>query len=147
MNGQVRQRCHPEDLHQIAKVIVRGTYKEIAEAVWKHEKIKPFVVERIQKEVDKQCCLMCSSKKPSLLRQTSKDKMLQFSFEELESELKLRAPIFFGIIKSASRKLRSKDKSSDLYWLASSNLHGSISMSEESKPLYDSTATSCKNNY
>ena len=85
--SQVRKRNLPEDLHQIAKVIVRGTYKEIAEAVWKHEKIKPSIIERIQKKVDKECCLMCSSKKPSLLRETSKDIMKQFSFEQLETEI------------------------------------------------------------
>ena len=124
--SQVRQRCLPEDLHQIAKVIVRGAYKEIAAAVWKHEKIKPFVIERIQKEVDEECYLMCSSKKPSLLRQTPKDKMMQFSFEDLENEMKLRAPIFLGIIKSASRKLRSKDTASDLYWLPATCIAASI---------------------
>ena len=39
---KTKERCLPEDLHQIGKMLCRGTYKQIANAVWRHLELRTF---------------------------------------------------------------------------------------------------------
>ena len=44
----------PENLASLGKTLVRGTYKQIANAVWKNEKIKKEIMQLMRKEVELQ---------------------------------------------------------------------------------------------
>ena len=48
-----------------------------------------------------ECANSCSRKEPSLLGKTSKADMLDFSFEKLGDELKVRTPLLHRILRTA----------------------------------------------
>ena len=62
----------PDDLESLGKMLVRGTYKQIANAALKSEKLKNELVILFQKEVEKEMTQLCSRKNPSCLRNTQK---------------------------------------------------------------------------
>ena len=82
----------PDDLESLGKMLVRGTYKQIAFAAWKNPGVNTHLRELMVKEISKEAAGLCSSKDPSCFRKTDKDSMLQLSMERVSSELKDRAP-------------------------------------------------------
>ena len=115
----------PEDLHQIGKMLCRGTYKQIANAVWRHLGLRQNILQCIAKELDKECSGLCSIKQPSCLRETSKQQMLNFSFEEMDRELQGRAPLLRMVLRAASLR-QSKKMESDLFLLPATCMAASI---------------------
>ena len=67
------ERKNPEDLESLGKMLVRGTYKQIAIAVWKNLKLRKEFEVLMAKEINKECSQLCSRKEPSCLEQTGKD--------------------------------------------------------------------------
>ena len=55
----------PEDLASLGKTLVRGTYKQIANAVGKNEKMKKEIMQLVKKEVKRECTHLCSKRNPS----------------------------------------------------------------------------------
>ena len=54
---------------------------------------------------------LCSKKNPSILRSPSKERMLNFSFEEQRKESEERAPLFFSVLVAAgSTKTKTEEK-------------------------------------
>ncbi len=98
----------PEDFESLAKMLVRGTYKQIATAAWKNEKLKNEFIKLMEKEINKECTQLCSKKNPRILRMTSKDSILTFTFEKLSDELTKRAPLFHSLLLAACINPRSK---------------------------------------
>ena len=98
----------PEDLTSLGKTLVRGTYKQIANAVWKNEKIKKEIMQLVKKEVERECTHLCSKKNPSCLRKTDKEDMLDFSMEKLCSEVEDRAPMLHTVLSAAAINRRSR---------------------------------------
>ena len=47
------------------------------------------ILQCIAEELDKECSRLCSIKQPSCLHETSKQQMLNFSFEEMDRELQV----------------------------------------------------------
>ena len=70
--SKVERKNLPEDLTSLGKTLVRGTYKQIANAVSKNEKIKKEIVQLVKKEVERECTHLCSKKNPSCLRKTER---------------------------------------------------------------------------
>lgn len=111
-----RNRTLPGDLVPVGLMLCRGTYKQIAKACWQVPLIHSQLVDLVVKEVNKECERMSmkgSEKRPqqqSILRKTSKEDVVNFSFENFEQELQTRAPLFHGILKSAASHKRKKDK-------------------------------------
>ena len=128
---KTKERYLPEDLHQIGKMLCRGTYKQIANAVWRHLELRQNILQCIAKELDKECSGLCSIKQPSCLRETSKQQMLNFSFEEMDRELQGRAPLLRMVLRAASLR-QSKKMESDLFLLPATCMAASICLKNRS---------------
>eukprot|EP00112_Aurelia_sp_Birch-Aquarium-sp1_P026280 Seg9236.1 transcript_id=Seg9236.1/GoldUCD/mRNA.D3Y31 product="hypothetical protein" protein_id=Seg9236.1/GoldUCD/D3Y31 len=66
--SQTRERKLPADLLSLGTMLCRGTYRQIAAAAWRNDKLRGHLVENFLKAVDAECCRLCSgprSKKPS----------------------------------------------------------------------------------
>ena len=106
----------PESLESLGKMLCRGTYKQIAGAVWKNPILKKHVQQLFLKEVDRECSAMCSVKHPSCLRSPSKKDLQSFSFKKLNAELETKAPLFSAVLWTASLR---KSKRDDQFWQSS----------------------------
>lgn len=88
----------PEDLESLGKMLVRGTYKQIANAAWKVQNLKTELVNLMLKEIEKETTSLCSRKDPSCLRKTDKKSMQNLTMEEVSREVKTRAPLFHSVL-------------------------------------------------
>ena len=104
------ERKLPEDFESLGKMLVRGTYKQIAVAAWKNLKLRKEFEVLMAKEINKECSQLCSRKEPSCLRQTGKDSMLSFTMEKVSRELVERAPLFHSLLLAASVNPQSRAK-------------------------------------
>ena len=107
----VEKQLHP-DLESLGKVLVRGTYKQIANAAWNSKHIRKHLIVNVLKQIDRECSNICSRKNPSCLRSPSKQKMLDFSFEKENEELEERAPLFYSVLVAGGCNRKKTDKSS-----------------------------------
>ena len=105
-----------EGLESLGKMLCRGTYKQIAGAVWKNPILRKFIQQLYLEEVDRECTAMCSLKNPSCLRSPSKKDLQSFSFKKFNSELESKAPLFSAVLWTASVR---KSKRDDEFWLPS----------------------------
>ena len=103
----------PESLESLGKMLCRGTYKQIAGAVWKNPILKKHVQQLFLKDVDRECTALCSVKHPSCLRSPSKKDLRSFSFAKLNNELETKAPLFSAVLWTASLR---KSKRDDQFW-------------------------------
>lgn len=99
--SKIRERCLNEDLERLGKMLVRGTYKQIARASWQNPKLRKELQVLVLKDVDKECHALCSRKRPSCLRSPSKEQLKNFSFDKLNTEMKNRAPFLRAILHTA----------------------------------------------
>ena len=93
-NSKTSARVLPDNLNSVGKLSCRGTYTQIARAVWRNSKIREQLISFFLKEIYKECCNMCSSKNPGLLRKTAKKDIVNFSFTTLDEEVKQRTPFY-----------------------------------------------------
>ena len=110
-----REKQLPQNMCSLGKMLVRGTFKQIASAAWVCADLRPHLVKKLLKTVHTECAFLCSQKEPSILRRTSKADILDFSFENLGNELQKRVPLFFSVLRAASLKKAAKE--SDFSWL------------------------------
>lgn len=92
------ERKVPEQLESLGKMLVRGTYKQTANAAWRSPNLKKELQLLISKEIDQECT-MCSKKEPSCVGSPDKKKLLNFSLEKFNKELSSRAPFFQAILQ------------------------------------------------
>ena len=102
-----------EGLESIEKMLCRGTYKQIAGAVWKNAILKKHVQQLFLKEIDRECTVLCAQKEPSGFRSTSEKDLETLSFKKLDSELENKAPLFSAVLWTASLR---KSKRDDQFW-------------------------------
>ena len=102
-----------EGLESLGKMLCRGTYKQIAGAVWKNAILRKHVQQLFLQEVDRECTTLCSLKHASCLRSPRKNDIQSFSFKKLNSELETRAPLFSAVLWTASLR---KSKRDDKFW-------------------------------
>ena len=110
-----RSKQIPEDLHQICKKLIRGRYDNLAAAVWKHDELRKHIIKLFLKELNSECEKICQMKEPSILRKTSKNDMMKFSYNEFEKEMKERIPLFRQVLMTAALG-RTKKPEDDLFW-------------------------------
>ena len=115
-NSKTSTRVLPDDLSSLGKMLCQGTYMQVARPAWCNGKIREQLISFFLKEIDKECCNMCSSKNTSLLRKTAKKEIINFSFTKLDEEVKQRTPLLRSVLMSASVR-KTKTKRSDLYWM------------------------------
>lgn len=89
-----KERKLPESLESLGKMLVHGTYKQIANAAWKNDAIRQELIELMARDVYKECMQLCSKKDPSCLNKTDKESMLSFTMEKVYKELKVKVPLF-----------------------------------------------------
>ena len=93
------ERKVPEQLESLGKMLVRGTYKQIANAAWRSPNLRKELQLLVLKEIDRECTAICSKKEPSCVRSPDKKKLLNFTFEKFNLELPSRAPFFQAILQ------------------------------------------------
>ncbi|KAJ7386192.1 hypothetical protein OS493_010585 [Desmophyllum pertusum] len=64
--------------------------------------LKEAIEKKICVDISKECKILCSTANPSLLRNVTKDSMLNFSWKAVGTELETKAPIFFRCIMAAA---------------------------------------------
>ena len=107
-----------EGLESLGKMLCRGTYSQIANAVWKHPTLKKHMQQLFLKQIDSECSQLCSSKSPSCIRSPKVPDMKNFSFKKFDEELKTKAPQLSAVLKTASLR-KSKREKHDAFWLPS----------------------------
>ena len=78
-----------ESLESLGNMLCRGTYNQTAAAVWKSPILKMHCQQLFLKDVDKECCTLCSSKSGSCLQSPTKKQIDEFSFDTLIKELNI----------------------------------------------------------
>ncbi len=122
--SQTAQKVLQPDLESLGKMLVRGTYRQIANAAWRNKYIRQHLVLNVMKDIDKECIGLCSKKSnPSCLRSPSKDKMLSFSFEKQKTELEERAPLLLSVLVAAAS---SKSKRDEKDWIPAIGMASSV---------------------
>ena len=121
-----------EGLESLGKMLCRGTYKQIARAVWKNPILRKYMQQLYLEEVDRECTAMCSLKNPSCLRSPSKKDLQSFSFTKFNSELESRAPLFSAVLWTASVR---KSKRDDVFWLPSVCMSAAVLLKNRSPCL------------
>ena len=111
------------DLEPLGKMLVRRTYKQIANAIWRNTNLRKHLIFNIMKDIDNECIGLCSKKNQSCLQSPDKDKMLDFSFEKQKAELETRAPLLFSVLVGAS-SCRTKRDEKD--WILAVGMAASI---------------------
>ena len=96
------RKLNTTDLESRGKMLVRGTYKQIANAAWKNPSIKSQLTDLMLKDIGKEATQLCSKKNPSCLMSTDKQSMLSFSMEKVSDEIKERAPLLHSALSAAS---------------------------------------------
>ena len=79
------------------------------------DRVREQLILLLLKQIDKECCNLCSSKNPSILRLTSKNYILEFTITKFE-EIKQRTPLLHSVLLTASVR-RRRSSASDLYWI------------------------------
>ena len=118
----VEKKLHPE-LESLGKMLVRGTFKQIANAAWHSKQIRKHLIVNVLKQIDRECTNICSRKNPSCLRSPSKQKMLDFSFAKENEELQERAPLFYSVLVAGGSNKKKTEKSS---WIPAVGMAASI---------------------
>lgn len=108
--SETRERRLPKDLESLGKMLLRGTYKQVARAAWQNPELRKELQHLALKQIDKECNGLCSKKEPSCLRSPFKDDLLNFSFEKLNDELVKRAPFTNSILRAACVNRRNASK-------------------------------------
>lgn len=70
----------------------------------------------------------------SIFKKTSKDDLSSFSFEEADAEMKERCPLFWSIIRAASKSTR-KTEDNDIFWKTSVVTAAAVCLKNRSKRM------------
>lgn len=108
--SETRERFLNKDLESLGKMLLRGTYKQIARASWQNHKLRKELQVLALKDIDKECHELCSRKRPSCLRSPSKEQLQSFSFEKFNNELENRAPFMKAVLHVACVNNRNASK-------------------------------------
>ena len=103
-----RERKLPVDLESLGKMLVRGMYRQIANAASKNPSINKHLRELMVRELEKEVTQLCSKKKSSCLRNTNKQSMVSFTMEKVSNELEERTPLLYSVLSAVSINRRSK---------------------------------------
>ena len=111
--SKTKENVLHEGLESLGKMLCRGTYKQIAGAVWRNPILKKHVQQLFLREVDRECTALCSLKNPSCMRSPTKKDLQTFSFKTFSNELESRAPLLSAVLWTASLR---KSKRQDEFW-------------------------------
>ena len=106
----------------IGKALAHGVPSQIANSVMKNPTLRNHVIANTLKIVSKEVAALCCKKNPTLLRKTSKGDLANFDFQNLCSEWKVRAPLFYSFLMTSAVNKRTKECS----WFPSMAIAGSL---------------------
>lgn len=78
-----------------------GNHKSIASAVFSVDDIADELMAIAARRVNNEITNLCATSNPSILRKTSKEDLVKFSWENIHKELKERAPMFMRFIEAS----------------------------------------------
>lgn len=125
-SGQIKDRKIDSSLNPIALALLKENPKSIAKSVWSNKNVREQLIPHFLKEIEKESTTMCQNRtfsvekmekveNKSIFKKTSKEDLLNFTFNGADEEMKQRCPLFREILKTVSlRTGRSEEK--DLYW-------------------------------
>ena len=134
------ERKLPADLEALGKMLLRGMYKQIANAAWRNTELKKQLQLLVLKETDRECSGLCSKKNSNCLRSPSKVNILKFSIEGLNRELKERAPLTFSMLVATSvnkvfgkAKAKNNEINVDSFWSPAVGMAAAVCLRNRSK--------------
>ena len=80
---------------------MRGEPDYVVNAVMVSDKMKKSATELLARNVEDECKSLCSDKRPSILRYTAPERILQLSDGTIQKELQDRAPTFHRFLQAA----------------------------------------------
>lgn len=110
------------DFASLGKAIANGSPERVARAVLKNADLKTCVVKKVLRLLTTQVNGLCSRRVPSILRAKTKDELIGFELKNVCLEWKERAPLLYAFLMTVA----SSKKESDLVWLSSVAVAGSI---------------------
>lgn len=110
------------DFASVGKAIANGNLDRVARAVLKNTALKTCILSKLLRLLTIQVNGLCSRRVPSILRGKTKDDLIGFELKNLCLEWKERAPILYAFLMTVA----SSKKESDLVWLPSVAVAGSI---------------------
>ena len=110
-----------KEYEALGKAVVHGPPSRIATAVRKCAPLTHLVIEKVLRSLKTEVGDIWSKKKPSLLRNCTKEALTTFGFEELCREWSERSPVFYSFLLTACTTGNSK-----ITWLTSVAIAGSI---------------------
>ena len=110
-------RILKDNFASIGKMLIRGTYAQIANAIFKTKQLRVELIKLMLKQLSRECANFTSKKFPSILRKTSTNDILKFRLEKVCQELKERAPLYYSLLVTCAspsgRKLTESDSAKD----------------------------------
>ena len=128
-----KHRVLEDDFAKIGKALLRGDYGSIAKVVTTSSILRKEVLERLLKLLTKEIDNLCSTKNPSLLRGTTKEKLLTFKLEKLCDEWELRAPLFSSFLRACC--LKSDQSVGETKWYPAMVIAGSVLLKQRNKHM------------
>lgn len=98
----------------LVKGIFRKNYRTVARQALNHPTISSHIFSLIGHNIQKEMTVLCAKRTRSILRESSEEKLLSFSWDKLAKELETHSPTLFAIlnscvsIKRRRRKMMSK---------------------------------------
>ena len=125
-----RTRTLSDEFTSLGIALVRGTFSQIANAIFKVKRLKVEITKCLLRELSRECRELTSKKTPSILRKTTADNIRQFELRKVCEELKQRAPLYYSmLLTSAVPNTRKHDMNAPDF-LPSVAVAGSILMRE-----------------
>ena len=104
-----RTRTLSDEFTSLGIALVRGTFSQIANAIFKIKPLKVQITKCFLRELSKECAELTSKKKPSILRKTTTDDIRKFELRKVCEELKNRAPLYYSMLVTSAVPSRKKD--------------------------------------
>ncbi len=76
--SKTAERKLPSDLESLGKMLLCGTYKQIAHAAWKNLSLKRELLLIVIKDIDKECSALCSKKNTKLPQKPNEGEAVRF---------------------------------------------------------------------
>ena len=115
--SQTKERTIQPELEPLGRALLRGTWKEIASAVYRVKEIRSELIKCMLKQLSVECCDIISSKRPSLLRKTTASDIRKLSLANICHEMKERAPLLYSVMMTTATPNRKKYDATE--WLPS----------------------------
>ena len=93
-----RERELNDDLAALGIALVRGTYTQMATAIFNIKPLKQSIMQCLLKELSRESAKLTSKKYPSILRKTLTDDMRNFKVDNVSKELSTRAPLLYSTL-------------------------------------------------